>query len=83
MGDQQTKRLRGSEPAPQRAEPQVQPATRTAQASYGPAERRQNGCECLRRVVVTTHQHIIFAQGKQHRFHTVSEKRLLLNNNII
>lgn len=40
MGDQQTERPGGSEPAPQRAEPQVQPAVRVAQTTHGPIECR-------------------------------------------
>jgi len=64
MGDQQTERSGGSEPAPQRAEPQVQPAVGVAQTAHGPTERRQDGRECLRRDVIASHQHVVLAQGQ-------------------
>jgi len=72
MGDQQAERSGSSEPAPQGAEPQVQPTVGVAQTAHGPAERGQDGDERLRGHVFAAYQHVVFAQGQQYRFHAVS-----------
>lgn len=76
VGHQQAEGPGGAEPAPARAEPQVQPAAGAAQAAHGPAERGQDGRQRLCRHVVAAHQHVIPAQGQQHRIHAVSDATL-------